>query len=56
YSLYMQLNCVLLLFKGKTIIWKTKTDNKGKGCFLRLQTDGNLVIYDNKNIVIWSIN
>ncbi|EFJ12455.1 hypothetical protein SELMODRAFT_19094, partial [Selaginella moellendorffii] len=54
YILYMQLNCVLILFKGPITIWKTETNNKGEGCLLRLQTDGNLVIYDNKSIVIWT--
>ncbi|EFJ36209.1 hypothetical protein SELMODRAFT_29062, partial [Selaginella moellendorffii] len=46
YILFMQIDCNLVLYKGLSIIWETKTNNVGEGCFLRLQKNGNLVIYD----------
>ncbi|EFJ18466.1 hypothetical protein SELMODRAFT_19085, partial [Selaginella moellendorffii] len=56
YNLYMQLDCNLVLYYKKIVIWDTKTNNKGERCFLRLQKDGNLVIYDMNDSIIWSYN
>ncbi|EFJ15967.1 hypothetical protein SELMODRAFT_117471 [Selaginella moellendorffii] len=35
--------------------WKLNTGNLGEnGCILRLQTDGNLVLYTRNKISLWS--
>ncbi|EFJ13669.1 hypothetical protein SELMODRAFT_121889 [Selaginella moellendorffii] len=56
YSLIMQLDCNLVLYFKKNKIWDTKTNGKGINCFLRMQKDGNLVLYDKNYMVIWSYN
>ncbi|EFJ21791.1 hypothetical protein SELMODRAFT_19274, partial [Selaginella moellendorffii] len=52
----MQLDCNLILYKGKITVWTTNTSYRGEKCFLRMQRDGNLVIYDKLFNVIWSYN
>ncbi|EFJ16595.1 hypothetical protein SELMODRAFT_17897, partial [Selaginella moellendorffii] len=54
FMLYMQLDCNLVFYKGKTIIWSTNTQNQGKNCFLRMQVDGNLVLYNDNLKALWS--
>ncbi|EFJ08004.1 hypothetical protein SELMODRAFT_19115, partial [Selaginella moellendorffii] len=56
YSLHMQLDCNLVLYSGKTVVWTTNTDNLEDMCFLRIQNDENLVMYDKHFNVIWSYN
>ncbi|EFJ21269.1 hypothetical protein SELMODRAFT_19242, partial [Selaginella moellendorffii] len=54
YILYMQFDCNLVLYYGKLVIWNTKTNRKGVGCFFQIRKDGNLAVYDKYLNVIWS--
>ncbi|EFJ28244.1 hypothetical protein SELMODRAFT_94145 [Selaginella moellendorffii] len=56
YILIMQFYCNLVLYYTESKIWDTKTIGKGLNCFLHLQKDGNLVIYDKNYDVVWSYN
>lgn len=38
-----------------TVIYQTESKNEGKDYFLRMQNDGNLVIYGEGNKSVWSI-
>ncbi|XP_020598749.1 mannose-specific lectin-like [Phalaenopsis equestris] len=48
YSLRMQQDCNLVLYQinPEKAIWNSQTKDKGIGCELTLQTDGDLVIED----------
>jgi len=48
----MQYDGNLAMYKNNKNIWDAKTG--GKGHYLTLQSDGNLVIYDDKNAAQWS--
>lgn len=50
YSLFIS-NGNLVLEKGSTALWSTKTNN---GSTLRMQPDGNLVLYTATNVALWS--
>ncbi|EFJ13798.1 hypothetical protein SELMODRAFT_19275, partial [Selaginella moellendorffii] len=52
----MQSDCNLVLYFKNINIWDTKTNGKGIKCFLHLQKDGNLVIYDKYFKLVWSYN
>ncbi|EFJ21102.1 hypothetical protein SELMODRAFT_19099, partial [Selaginella moellendorffii] len=54
YILHMQNDCNLVLYYRKIVVWNTKTDKKGVGCFLKILKNGSLVIYDKNINVIWS--
>jgi len=52
YRVYMQADGNLVLYKGKTALWSTKTQSKG--AFATMQTDGNLVVYSAAKKPLWS--
>ncbi|KAG6470318.1 mannose-specific lectin-like [Zingiber officinale] len=54
YTLTMQTNCNLVLSDNGNVLWSTNTGGKGTNCYLSVQTDGNVVIYDKAGNVIWS--
>jgi hypothetical protein len=56
YNLTMQRDCNLVLYDNGRAEWSTGTDNRGSGCFVRMQTDGNLVLYDGSERVLWASN
>lgn len=56
YNLTMQRDCNLVLYDNGRAEWSTGTDNRGSSCFARMQTDGNLVLYDGSERVLWASN
>ncbi|EFJ16095.1 hypothetical protein SELMODRAFT_19257, partial [Selaginella moellendorffii] len=55
--LILESNCNLVLYSRSKMIWETKTGkNYLQICMLKLQNDGNLVLYSSLNSVEWSIN
>ncbi|KAJ4808363.1 Mannose-specific lectin [Rhynchospora pubera] len=56
YFLTMQTDCTLVLYDYGRAVWSSNTYNKGYDCTLRMQKDGNLVIYDGSNRAIWATN
>jgi hypothetical protein len=52
YKLYMQSDGNLVLQKGKTPLWSTKTQSKG--AYAAMQSDGNLVVYSAAKKPLWS--
>ncbi|XP_074565305.1 mannose-specific lectin-like [Curcuma longa] len=54
YSFVMQPDCNLVLYDSGRAVWSSGTYNQGYNCVLRMQTDGNLVIYSNNNDPIWA--
>jgi hypothetical protein len=51
YYLVMQPDCNLVMFQGSSLetsdqVWQTSTAGKGSDCWLRMQTNGNLVLYN----------
>jgi hypothetical protein len=57
YGLYMQGDCNLVIYHGQTVagnaVWASGSNGKGAGCYLGVQTDGNLVVYNQSNAVMW---
>ncbi|KAG1339303.1 Mannose-specific lectin [Cocos nucifera] len=56
YALTMQTDCNLVLHDSGRAIWASGTYDKGSNCFLRMQSDGNLVVYGNGNNPLWASN
>ncbi|KAG6479672.1 mannose-specific lectin-like [Zingiber officinale] len=56
YTFVMQPDCNLVLYDSGLAVWSSGTYNQGYNCVLRMQTDGNLVIYSNGNDAIWASN
>ncbi|XP_042437188.1 mannose-specific lectin-like [Zingiber officinale] len=58
YKFEMQSNCNLVLSDNDTnrILWSSNTTDKGHNCFVRLQANGDLVIFNGKNEVVYSSN
>ena len=52
----MQYDCNLVLYDNGKPIWASGTYHSGSGCYVAMQTDGNLVIYDNRNNPLWASN
>ncbi|KAK9144327.1 hypothetical protein Sjap_004230 [Stephania japonica] len=51
----MQGDCNLVLYKdyGKTSIWSTHTEGKGKNCQAALLNNGKLVVVGDSGTVVW---
>ncbi|KAL0922377.1 hypothetical protein M5K25_006358 [Dendrobium thyrsiflorum] len=52
-KLIIQNDCDLVLYHSTKLIWHSGTINGGLGCYLTLQENGKLVIWNNKNDVVW---
>ncbi|KAJ3709180.1 hypothetical protein LUZ61_012885 [Rhynchospora tenuis] len=52
----MQGDCNLVLYDDSEAQWATTTDNRGSGCYTRMQNYGDLVIYDGSNTPVWASN
>ncbi|EFJ04329.1 hypothetical protein SELMODRAFT_8734, partial [Selaginella moellendorffii] len=46
--------CELILYTNNKILWSIKPSNNEFNCVLRLQEDGNLVLYSGKQHAIWA--
>ncbi|GLJ36581.1 hypothetical protein SUGI_0735350 [Cryptomeria japonica] len=57
-QLTMQSDCNLVLkdTQSNRMLWSTDTAGRGSGCFLRLQTEANLVVYTHAGAPVWAIN
>jgi hypothetical protein len=54
YSFVMQEDCNLVLYDAGRPIWHSKTAGKGfRGCHLTLHNNGNLVVYNKGNGIMW---
>ncbi|KAK9144318.1 hypothetical protein Sjap_004221 [Stephania japonica] len=55
YKFVMQGDCNLVLYKdyGKTMIWLTHTERKGKNCQAALLNNGKLVVVGDSGTVLW---
>jgi hypothetical protein len=55
----MQSDCSLVTVHNGTVVWSSGSSGKGTGCWLAMQGDGNLVIYNQGSGVasnsVWSI-
>ncbi|KAK1312662.1 hypothetical protein QJS10_CPA07g00494 [Acorus calamus] len=56
YKFIMQSDCNLVLYDGGRAIWASNTNGKGSSCVLRMQYDGNLVIYAAGERAVWATN
>ncbi|XP_010920490.1 mannose-specific lectin-like [Elaeis guineensis] len=56
YTFPMQTDCNLVLYDSGRAVWASGTYGKGSNCFLRMQSDGNLVVYGNGNTPLWASN
>ncbi|KAK9144317.1 hypothetical protein Sjap_004220 [Stephania japonica] len=56
YKFVMQGDCNLVLYKdyGKTAIWSTHTEGKGKNCQAALLNNGKLVVVGDSGTVLWN--
>jgi hypothetical protein len=53
YRTVIQNDCNLVTYKDGVAIWNSQTQGKGSGCYARINNDGNFVVYDSQNNVIW---
>ncbi|KAK8925799.1 Mannose-specific lectin 1 [Platanthera zijinensis] len=55
-SLVMQPDCNLVLYQlnPKKPIWYTQTNGKGTNCVAKLETDGSLVVRDQRLNIVWT--
>ncbi|MCW2528889.1 MAG: hypothetical protein JWM76_3749 [Pseudonocardiales bacterium] len=53
-ALVLQADGDLVVRSGQTVVWHTNTANSGAGNHLNLQNDGSLVLYNAKNLPLWS--
>ncbi|KAM0953378.1 putative bulb-type lectin domain-containing protein [Dioscorea sansibarensis] len=56
YTFIMQSDCNLVLYDNGNPIWASNTGGLAKHCYVILQSDGNLVIYNNNNHPVWASN
>nr|CAD1823336.1 unnamed protein product [Ananas comosus var. bracteatus] len=56
YSFTMRRDCNLVLYDSGKALWTSGTANQGSNCYLRMQPDGNLVLYDGSNTARWASN
>ncbi|KAH7653305.1 alpha-D-mannose-specific plant lectins domain-containing protein [Dioscorea alata] len=56
YKFIMQADCNLVLYENGKALWASGTNGRGTNCYLILQSDGNLVIYNIKDNAVWASN
>ncbi|XP_039145731.1 mannose-specific lectin-like [Dioscorea cayenensis subsp. rotundata] len=56
YTFIMQEDCNAVLYDHGKPIWVSQTYSRGTRCYITLQSDGNLVIYDDSNTAVWASN
>ncbi|XP_039140857.1 mannose-specific lectin-like [Dioscorea cayenensis subsp. rotundata] len=56
YTFIMQSDCNLVEYDNGKAIWASGTNGRGTNCRVTMQSDGNLVIYDNNNKAVWASN
>ncbi|KAH7661116.1 alpha-D-mannose-specific plant lectins domain-containing protein [Dioscorea alata] len=56
YTFNMQSDCNLVEYDNGKAIWASGTYGRGTNCRVTMQSDGNLVIYDNNNKAVWASN
>nr|AAC49413.1 mannose-specific lectin precursor [Polygonatum multiflorum] len=56
YRLIMQADCNLVVYDSGKPVWATNTGGLARDCRLTMHNNGNLVIYDRSNSVIWQTN
>ncbi|KAL5697717.1 hypothetical protein ACHQM5_028834 [Ranunculus cassubicifolius] len=56
FRLAMQSLCNLVLLDGGRAIWSTGTVGRAANCYVTMQRDGNLVLYDYNNRAMWASN
>ncbi|KAK1297904.1 hypothetical protein QJS10_CPB14g01188 [Acorus calamus] len=56
YKFIMQGDCNLVLYDSGRAVWASNTNGKGSSCVLRMQNDGNLVIYAAGGRAVWASN
>ncbi|PKU68035.1 mannose-specific lectin-like [Dendrobium catenatum] len=47
-------DCNLVLYNSGDEIWSSNTKDESSGCYLTLQRNGNLIIYNKNGIRIWN--
>ncbi|KAG0475118.1 hypothetical protein HPP92_014804 [Vanilla planifolia] len=53
FNFIMQPDCNLVLYNGQKALWSSLTNGKGAGCTLQLRDDGELIIVNDKAVVVW---
>ncbi|XP_074560335.1 mannose-specific lectin-like [Curcuma longa] len=56
YTFTMHFGCNLVLYDNGRALWSTNTNGRGNNCFLQMEADGNLVIYNDNNNAVWASN
>ncbi|KAJ0973143.1 hypothetical protein J5N97_021102 [Dioscorea zingiberensis] len=56
YTFIMQSDCNLVLYDTGNPVWASDTGGLASQCYVTLQSDGNLVIYNNNNKTVWASN
>nr|AEJ88273.1 putative mannose-binding lectin [Wolffia australiana] len=54
YVFTMQNDCNLVLYDRDRAVWSTRTHGQGQQCRATMQSDGNFVVYDNRNRALWA--
>jgi hypothetical protein len=53
FKVVMQDDCNLVAYKDGVKTWSSDTMNKGKNCYLENKDDGNIVLYDEDEKLLW---
>nr|QIB98743.1 lectin 3 [Arisaema heterophyllum] len=56
YQLILQEDCNFVLYDRGRAVWGSGTDGRASYCYVRMQSDGNLVIYSNVGRPLWASN